>query len=44
MPESPSWLLVKGRQDEAIKQLALVARCNGEYFQVRVIQIILCGY
>jgi len=33
IPESPSWLLVKGRQDEAISQLSLVARCNSEYFQ-----------
>ena len=40
IPESPSWLLVKGRQDEAISQLSLVARCNSEYFQVCTIQIV----
>lgn len=34
IPESPSWLLVKGRVDEALSQLEQVARCNGKEFKV----------
>jgi len=33
IPESPSWLLVKGRQDEALAQIGRVARINGNDFQ-----------
>ena len=34
IPESPSWLLVKGRTNEALKQLEMVARCNKADLQV----------
>lgn len=34
IPESPSWLLVKGRTDEALAELGKVARWNGKDFQV----------
>ena len=34
IPESPSWLLVKGRVDEALAQLARVAACNKQEFKV----------
>jgi len=34
IPESPSWLLVKGRVDEALAQLARVAACNKQEFKM----------
>ena len=34
IPESPSWLLVKGRTDEALAELGKVAWWNGKDFQV----------
>ena len=34
IPESVSWLVVKGRIEEAVQQLALVARVNGKEFKV----------
>lgn len=34
IPESPSWLLVQGRTDEALEQLGKVARWNGKDFEV----------
>ena len=34
IPESPSWLLVKGRTKEALDQLERVARCNKADLQV----------
>jgi len=34
IPESPSWLLVKGRVDEALGQLARVADCNKQEFKM----------
>jgi len=33
IPESPSWLLVKGRHEEALAQLGMVARINGNVFK-----------
>ena len=35
VPESPSWLLVKGRQGEALQQLEKIAKWNKTDFQVR---------
>ena len=35
IPESPSWLLVKGRTKEALEQLERVARCNKADLQVK---------
>ena len=35
IPESPSWLLVKGRTKEALDQLERVARCNKADLQVQ---------
>jgi len=34
IPESPSWLLVNGRVDEALAQLARVAACNKQEFKM----------
>ena len=34
IPESPSWLLVKGRTKEALEQLERVAQCNKADLQV----------
>ena len=34
IPESPSWLLVKGRTDEALAELSKVAWWNNKDFQV----------
>ena len=34
IPESPSWLLVKGRTKEALEQLQRVAQCNKADLQV----------
>lgn len=34
IPESPSWLLVVGREDEALARLQTVAKVNGKPFQV----------
>ena len=36
IPESPSWLLVKGRTKEALDQLERVARCNKADLQVHL--------
>ena len=35
VPESPSWLLVKGRQGEALQQLEKIAKWNKTDFQVK---------
>ena len=37
IPESPSWLLVKGRTKEALDQLERVARFNKADLQVHLI-------
>ena len=37
IPESPSWLLVKGRTKEALDQLERVARYNKADLQVHLI-------
>ena len=34
LPESPSWLLVVGREEDAIQQLKIVAKINGNPTQV----------
>ena len=35
IPESVSWLVVKGRIDDAVKQLKFVAKINNKEFKVR---------
>merc|ERR1712223_40418 len=34
VPESPSWLLVKGKQEEALQQLQTIAKWNKTDFQL----------
>ena len=36
IPESVSWLVVKGRLEDAVKQLKFVAKINNKEFKVRI--------
>ena len=39
IPESPSWLLVVGKDEEALDCLALVAKVNQQQFRVNILII-----